>query len=157
MVTPRIHLNVFSLQITDMQRREVKKIESTINEAEVERLAQRKELMAVQGQRNILASQLIKRNEELGLLYEKIRVQQSALQQGEGHYKQFWDESNTLRAQIEQMTDRVKITGNSQQSKDMGRELTNLERELFAEKHKVRVRCSSTGRVSRSKRRSFLC
>lgn len=123
--------------ITDMQRREIKKIEQTIGEAEVERLAQKKELGAVQGQRNILATQLIKRNDELSLLYEKIRVQQSTLQKGEIHYKSHYEESGKLKQQIETMAAEVGNDANDQY-RDLQRELNNLERELFAEKHKVK-------------------
>lgn len=119
-----------------MQRREIKKIEQTISEAEVERSAQKKELGAVQGQRNILATQLIKRNDELALLYEKIRVQQSTLVKGELHYKTHFDEATRLKASIDAMSTRV-TNGTNEQHKDLKRELTNLERELFSEKHKV--------------------
>ena len=38
-------------------------------------------------ERDILGTQLIKRNEELALLYEKIKIQQSTLAKGESYFK----------------------------------------------------------------------
>jgi len=110
---------------------------SRVAEAENERVSQKKEISAVQAQRNILSTQLIKRNDELKLLYEKIRIQESTLAKGEVHYKARWDESMRLRQKIEALsTDRSKA--HSDQYKALRRELANLERELFAEKHKVK-------------------
>jgi len=37
-------------------------------------------------ERDILGTQLIKRNEELQVLYEKIKIQQSTLDKGEIYY-----------------------------------------------------------------------
>jgi len=123
--------------ITEMQRREIKDIEQTILEAEQEKMSQKKEITAVQGQRNILATQLIKRNDEVKLLYEKIKIQESTLLKGEVHYKSFWDESVRIKQKIEALSaDHSKA--NSDQFKAMKRELTNLERELLSEKHKVK-------------------
>jgi hypothetical protein len=39
-------------------------------------------------ERDILGTQLIKRNEELQVLYEKIKIQQSTLDKGEIHYQE---------------------------------------------------------------------
>merc|ERR1719169_305363 len=75
------------MNIVETQRTEIKKLESTIHEAEQERQAQQKELEGVVGERDILGAQLIRRNEELALLYEKIKIQQSTLQKGEIQYR----------------------------------------------------------------------
>lgn len=39
-------------------------------------------------ERDILGTQLIKRNEELQILYEKIKIQQSTLDKGEIYYQE---------------------------------------------------------------------
>merc|ERR1712050_513818 len=75
-----------SQKLVEMQQQEIKKLESTIQEAEVERQNQRKEFEAVTSERNILGTQLIRRNEELALLYEKIKIQESTLKKGEIQY-----------------------------------------------------------------------
>jgi hypothetical protein len=52
-----------------------------------ERLRQKKELDLVMGERDILGTQLIRRNDELALLYEKVKIQQSTLSRGQIQYK----------------------------------------------------------------------
>merc|ERR1740121_2522602 len=81
-----------SQSVVEQQQQEIKKLESTIQEAEVERQNQRKEFEAVTSERNILGTQLIRRNEELTLLYEKIKIQESTLNKGEVQYKGRVDE-----------------------------------------------------------------
>lgn len=39
------------------------------------------------GERDILGTQLIRRNDELALLYEKIKIQQSTLNKGQLQYR----------------------------------------------------------------------
>ncbi|CAK0901746.1 unnamed protein product, partial [Prorocentrum cordatum] len=81
-----------SHQVVEQQQGEIKKLESTIQEAESERQNQRKEFEAVISERNILGTQLVRRNEELALLYEKIKIQESTLKKGEIQYKLRQDE-----------------------------------------------------------------
>merc|ERR1711904_82698 len=88
------------VNIVETQRTEIKKLEGTIQDAEQERQAQQKELEGVIGERDILGAQLIRRNEELAWLYEKIKIQQSTLQKGESQYKDRIAEVNMLRSEI---------------------------------------------------------
>merc|ERR1711990_271499 len=88
------------MNIVETQRTQLKKLESTIQEAEQERQAQQKELEGVVGERDILGAQLIRRNEELALLYEKIKIQQSTLHKGEIQYEQRVTEVQRLRDDI---------------------------------------------------------
>ena len=46
-----------------------------------ERLRQRREAELVAGERDLLGAQLVRRNDELALLYHKTRLQQAALAQ----------------------------------------------------------------------------
>jgi hypothetical protein len=52
-----------------------------------ERLRQKKELDLVLSERDILGTQLIRRNDELALLYEKVKIQQSTLSRGQIQYR----------------------------------------------------------------------
>lgn len=88
------------MNIVETQRTQMRKLEGTIQEAEQERQAQQKELDGVVGERDILGAQLIRRNEELALLYEKIKIQQSTLQKGGIQYTQRVQEVNRLRDEI---------------------------------------------------------
>ena len=128
----------FPPQITELQRKEINKIEHTIGEAENEQMNQKKELDAVVGQRNILSKQLIKRNEELVQLYENIRVQQSTLAKGELHFKRQMDKRIELEDSINKMTTGIRDSGTDQYA-HLKKELSTLEREYLTEKHKVKA------------------
>lgn len=51
-------------------------------------------------ERDILGNQLIKRNEELSLLYEKIKIQQSTLKKGDIYYNEKYQEIQRIKEQI---------------------------------------------------------
>lgn len=48
-------------------------------------------------------TQLIRRNDELALLYEKIKIQQSTLNKGEVQYAQRLDDIRILKLEIKKM------------------------------------------------------
>lgn len=76
-----------SKQLLESQRAEERRLRKIIGEASAERARQKKELEQVINERDILGSQLIRRNDELALLYEKIKIQQSTLSKGQGKTK----------------------------------------------------------------------
>merc|ERR1719395_355090 len=84
----------------ETQRADIKKLESTIHDAETERQTQKREYENVISDRDILGTQLIRRNDELALLYEKIKIQQSTLQKGEIQYKERLDEVAAYKENI---------------------------------------------------------
>jgi hypothetical protein len=48
-------------------------------------------------ERDILGTQLVRRNDELALLYEKIKIQQSTLNKGEIQYNQRLEDIRVLK------------------------------------------------------------
>ncbi len=48
----------------------------------------------------MLATQLVRRNDELALLYEKIKIQYSTLQRGELAFKELEEEIRALRIEL---------------------------------------------------------
>lgn len=66
---------------------QINRLKNYIGEAEQESIKQKKEYEMVINDRDILGTQLIKRNEELASLYEKIKIQQSTLAKGEVQYQ----------------------------------------------------------------------
>ena len=60
-------------------------------------------LLKVINERDILGSQLIRRNDELSLLYEKIKIQQSTLNKGETQYSQRLEDIRILKLEIQKM------------------------------------------------------
>merc|ERR1712054_526622 len=126
--------------IVETQRAEIKKLESTIQEAEQEKQSQQKEYEGVISERDILGTQLIRRNEELALLYEKIKIQQSTLQKGEIQYKERLDEIRSLKGKIAQLKLDLHIA--KQQAvniHDLKKEVYHLQRELLQERTKVKA------------------
>lgn len=59
--------------------------------------------MQVINERDILGTQLIRRNDELALLYEKIKIQQSTLNKGERQYSQRLEDIRILKLEIKKM------------------------------------------------------
>lgn len=82
------------------QRRELEKLNRIINEADQELARQQKEYDIVINERDILGQQLIKRNQELAKVYERIKVQQSLLASGQVHYRERVRESTALQSRI---------------------------------------------------------
>lgn len=54
-------------------------------------------------ERDILGSQLVRRNDELALLYEKIKIQQSVLNKGETQYNQRVEDMRILKLEIKKL------------------------------------------------------
>lgn len=128
------------MNIVETQRTQLKKLESTIQEAEQERQAQQKELEGVIGERDILGAQLIRRNEELALLYEKIKIQQSTLQKGEIQYQERVQEVNHLRAEIRKAKNDVAAARTQVTNvESLKREIHHLNKTLLREETKVKA------------------
>merc|ERR1719375_3127918 len=76
---------------------EVDKLNHIISEADQERFRQQREYDVVINERDILGTQLIRRNDELALLYEKIKIQRAAISQGEIAYRDRLEDLRMLR------------------------------------------------------------
>merc|ERR1712072_1506511 len=127
-------------QLRATQDSDIRKLQQTIMEAEQERQAQEKEYEEVISQRDILGTQLIRRNDELALLYEKVKIQQSTLQNGEVAYKERMEEIRTLRIQVANLNRELEIKGQAVQNNDeRKRRVYELQRELLQERTKVKA------------------
>eukprot|EP00605_Chrysophyceae_sp_TOSAG23-4_P002386 GSChrysophyteH1.ASY1.ANO1.2642.1 assembled CDS len=72
--------------IIENQRVELLKLNRIIEEADQEHRRQRNELAAVTAERKLLTGQVVNRNYELGVMYDKIKLQRSNLRIGERNY-----------------------------------------------------------------------
>ena len=89
-------------------------------------------------ERDILGTQLIRRNDELALLYEKLRVQQSALKKGEVQYNNRMADIRLLRIKVQDLFREAALhKGTGPQIEQFKREILQLQRELLQEKTKV--------------------
>lgn len=62
-------------------------------------------------ERDILGSQLVRRNDEVALLYEKIKIQQSILNKGETQYRQRMEDIRLLKLEIKKLRREKGILG----------------------------------------------
>lgn len=93
----------------DAQQAEERKLLKIIQEADAERSRQKKQLEQVIQERDILGTQLVRRNDELALLYEKIKIQQSTLNKGEIQYKARIADLRILKLEIKRLRREKKI------------------------------------------------
>jgi len=118
---------------------EIGKLQFIIRESERQRKKLQEEYESIISQRDILGTQLIRKNDELALLYEKIKIQQSTLAKGEAQY---WDRINDIKLLNQKIRDlerEMRIHRNQSETiPDLKGEIHNLQKELIDEKLKVR-------------------
>ena len=124
----------------EAQEAEERKLLKIIAEADAERVRQKKELDQVISERDILGTQLVRRNDELALLYEKIKIQQSVLNKGEVQYNQRLEDIRVLKLEIKKLRREKTILQKSVANvEDLRREVYHIQRELLRE----RTRCKA--------------
>ena len=129
-----------SESIVGNQRVEIMKLTRIIEEAELERARQNHELASIVSEKNLLTSQVVKRNYELTLLYEKIKAQRSDLRIGENQYSRLneiisnWQQE--LVGTLQEHNDTVQALVGLE---TMRMTILRLEREVLKEKGKIRA------------------
>lgn len=86
--------------VAGVQEGEVSKLNTIIGNAEEEATRQRAELGTVSSERQLLQTQLVKRNTELTAVYEQLRVQKSMLSNGAAAYARRIAERDALAAKV---------------------------------------------------------
>ncbi|KAG8135654.1 hypothetical protein E2320_008662 [Naja naja] len=124
----------------EKQEEEERKLLKIISEADAERLRQKKELDQVISERDILGSQLVRRNDELALLYEKIKIQQSILNKGEIQYRQRIEDIRLLKLEIKKLRREKAILGKSVANvEELRQEVYHMQKELLKERTRCRA------------------
>ncbi len=127
-------------QLMQGQNAEITKLNHIINEADAERLRQKKEYDVVINERDILGTQLIRRNDELALLYEKIKIQQNTLNKGEVQYRERLEDVRVLKLKIGELKREAHVLRNQVTNVDvMRKEVYRLQKELLEERTKVKA------------------
>lgn len=85
------------------------KLTYIIKEAYVEHESKKKEYQKVVNERDVLGTQLIRRNDELALLYEKIKILQTTLSEGEKQYQQRLEDIKILNHSIADLKCELRI------------------------------------------------
>lgn len=116
------------------------KLNGIINEADHERMRQKKEYDMVINERDILGTQLVRRNDELALLYEKIKLQQTSLTNGQLAYRDRVNEIRVLKIKVSDLKRELHILKSTVANVDvLKREVHHLGRELLQERTKVKA------------------
>ncbi|KAH0623769.1 hypothetical protein JD844_006885 [Phrynosoma platyrhinos] len=124
----------------EKQEEEERKLLKIISEADAERMRQKKELDQVISERDILGSQLVRRNDELALLYEKIKIQQSILNKGEMQYRQRVEDIRLLKLEIKKLRREKAILGKSVANvEELRQEVYHMQKELLKERTRCRA------------------
>ncbi|NXU82948.1 CFA58 protein, partial [Xiphorhynchus elegans] len=122
------------------QEAEEKKLLKIIAEADAERLKQKKEFDKVLSERHALATQLIRRNDEVALLYEKIKIQQAILNRGESEYRQRMEDIRILKLEIKKLRREKGILGKSVADvEDLRLEFHHMQKELLKEQTRCKI------------------
>jgi chromosome segregation ATPase len=126
--------------IIENQRVEIMKLQRIIEEAEQERQRQKNELSSVLSERNLLTGQLVKRNEELNVMYEKIKTQRGDLKMGELSYYKFTQEIGNWQSLIRNLVEKNNETiSNLSDFEVLENEIISLEKDIRKEKIRARA------------------
>ena len=147
--------------------KQIQKLEGAVTEAEQDRLRSKKTYETAISERDILGTQLIRRNDELALLYEKVhlcnlvschfffqsKIQQRALENGSLHFSDRVEEAGALQVKIASVEREIRVCrfigpmfilfqacGSSSKSVgELKRAIYHLQRELVQEKTRVKA------------------
>lgn len=119
---------------------EVRQLGEAIRKMDDSALIQRQENDRIINERDILGTQLIRRNDELALLYEKIKILQTTLQRGELQYNARQDDIRLLKIKIRDLQRQLSIARGGQSGvEEMSRNLVLVQKNLIRERVKVKA------------------
>ncbi|KAF5307653.1 hypothetical protein FQR65_LT06708 [Abscondita terminalis] len=99
-----------------------------------------KDIETLRGERDILGSQLVRRNDEIALLYEKIKILQATMQRGEAHYERRLDDIRLLKVEVKRLRqEKLLLTKSITNMTDLRQEIFHLERDYTRERLKCRA------------------
>ncbi|NXR27544.1 CFA58 protein, partial [Cinclus mexicanus] len=122
------------------QEAEERKLFKIIAEADADRLKQKKEFDKVLCERHALGTQLIRRNDEVALLYEKIKIQQAILNRGETEYRQRMEDMRILKLEIKKLQREKGVLGKSVANvEELRWEFNHMQKELLREQTRCKI------------------
>jgi chromosome segregation ATPase len=98
-------------EVIKNQENHISRLKYIIQEAKTEKARQEKDYEMVVNERDILGTQLIKRNQELAVLYEKIKLSQSNLAKGEINFREKQLELKNLQKELTNLRNELKVPG----------------------------------------------
>ncbi|CAF4219081.1 unnamed protein product, partial [Rotaria sp. Silwood2] len=122
------------------QQSEFERLNKQLSEANDERKKQMKQLQQVIAERDVLGTQLVRRNDELALLYEKLKIQQSTLNKGELQYKARLEDLRILKLELKKLRhEKGTLQDKVSNTDDLKREVFHVQRELLRERTRCRA------------------
>ncbi|NXO01889.1 CFA58 protein, partial [Rhinopomastus cyanomelas] len=139
MVTVRNQALETKRLIENHQKKE-QKLLKIIAEADAERLKQMKEFDQAVKEKGILGSELVRRNEEVALLYEKIKILQSILNRGDKQYQQRIEDIRLLKMELKKLRREKGILGKSATNvEELRQKLHYTQKELLKEQTRCKT------------------
>ncbi|XP_063389253.1 cilia- and flagella-associated protein 58-like [Cydia fagiglandana] len=121
-------------------RQEEARLNRIIQEGDAARAKLTKELEGLMNERDVVGAQLVRRNDEISLLYEKIRILEVTLHRGERQYESRVEDIRLLRLEIIRLRKEKNLLSKGiENMTDLRLEVFNLERELGRERLRVRA------------------
>jgi chromosome segregation ATPase len=117
---------------------EIKKLTASVRTLDDELLLQKREYDKLISEKDITGLQLIRRNDEIALLCERIRTQDASLKAGQEQYFERLNDIQLLKGKIRDLTREYNLSKHSGTSLiDMKNKIVHLEKDLSYEKNKV--------------------
>ncbi|XP_013165502.1 PREDICTED: cilia- and flagella-associated protein 58-like isoform X1 [Papilio xuthus] len=133
------HLAEARADITALRQEEAR-LNRIIQESDVARAKLMKDLDGMMNERDVVGAQLVRRNDEISLLYEKIRILEVTLHRGERQYEQRVEDIRLLRLEIMRLRKEKNLLSKGiENMTDLRLEVFNLERELGRSRLRVRA------------------
>eukprot|EP00742_Colponemidia_sp_Colp-10_P012644 GILJ01014228.1.p1 GENE.GILJ01014228.1~~GILJ01014228.1.p1 ORF type:complete len:572 (+),score=136.12 GILJ01014228.1:261-1976(+) len=125
---------------TSTLEQEIKQMTKVINQCDSELSGQQQQFLTVTNERDILGTQLIRRNDELALLYEKLRIQQQTANKGEMQYRDRVTDIRMLKLKINELKRNIHMAQvRVKNIDDIKSHIITLQRQLTLERTKVQA------------------
>ncbi|CCW63853.1 unnamed protein product [Phytomonas sp. EM1] len=116
----------------------IKQLVKIVSNCDQELSARQQQLLKVTHNRDMLGTQLVRRNDEIALLNEKLRLHHEALVEGEAAYRERVGDLRLLRFKISEIGRQANLANSRLRDlKESKENLRNLRRELEMEKTKA--------------------
>lgn len=122
----------------DTISQQIRQLVKIISICDKELSEQQQHFLKISNERDLLGSQLIRRNDELALLYEKLRVHQETQSTGETAFRARLNDLQLLRNKIREINRQAALADfRSKSLQDLKKSLRKLERAIAVEQAKV--------------------
>ncbi|XP_076643190.1 cilia- and flagella-associated protein 58 isoform X2 [Halictus rubicundus] len=140
----KVELQASRKEVSDLKheieemKQEEKSLRQVIQRAEADIGRQMKDIDNIMNERDILGTQLVRRNDELSLQYSRIKVLHGTLQRGEAQYNQRLEDIRLLKLEVKNLrTEKALLIKNITNMSDLRQEVFHLNRDLTRERLKV--------------------